>query len=151
VIRTIERAIFAEIFARRFDQLLLSATIVAIGRATREQFALLSRHPLRGYAAKERMMLDALLPERLGCVTLLKVELDGVLVEAIVFRVEFDEEFLAFEGEFAYFGPGECVDFGQVLKDEYAHVGHRQVEEDAFVVFGRVHYYAVELDFSRYV
>lgn len=48
--------------------------------------------------------------------------------------MKFDEEFLAFEAEFAYFRPGECVNFCGVLKDEYAHVGDRQVKVHALVV-----------------
>jgi len=38
------------------------------------------------------MMLDALFPEVFAIVSILKIELDGVLVEAIVFRVEFDQK-----------------------------------------------------------
>lgn len=127
MIRPIERTIFTKMFARRFDELLLRATIVAERGAAREQFALLARHALRADAAKKRMMLDALFPEVFRVVAVVKVELDRVLVEAVVFRVQFDEKLFAFEAELANFRPRERVYFGEILKHQYAHVSHGQV------------------------
>ena len=43
----------------------------------------------------------------------------------VSFRVKFDEEFLPFEADFSDFGPGEGVDFGQILEDCDSAVDHR--------------------------
>lgn len=82
------------------------------------------RHSLSTNASKKRVILNALLPKVLAIVAIVEVELDRVLVEAVVLGVQFDEELLALEAYLAYFGPRERVDLGEVLKDEYAHVRH---------------------------
>ena len=102
-------------------------------------------------ASEERVMLDALLPEALAVVAILEIELDGVLVEAVVFRVQFHEELFASKAQLSYFGPGERVDLGVALEDEYAHVGHRQIQLHTLVVLRRMHYDAVQLDLARYI
>ena len=52
----------------------------------------------------------------------------------VALRVKFDEEFFALEAKFAYFRPGEGVDFDDVLENEHAHVRDGEVQAHAFVV-----------------
>jgi len=122
------------------------------GRSARsKQFMLLPRHVHDTQAPEERMMLDALLPEALTVVAIVKVKLNSVLVEAVVLRVQLHQKLLTPEAELANLGPAERVDFCEVLKHQNAHVRYRQIELDAFVVFGRMHDYTVELNLARYV
>ena len=55
--------------------------------------------------------------------------------------MEFNKEFFALEAEFAYFRPGEGVDFDDVLEHEYTHVRDRQVQAHALVVLQYKHKY----------
>ena len=96
-------------------------------------------------------MFDAFFPKILAIVAIVKVELDRVFVEAVVLRVQFDEELFALEAQLAYLGPRERVYLGEILKDQNAHVRHGQVELHAFVVLGRMHHDAVEFDLARSV
>ena len=50
--------------------------------------------------------------------------------------MEFYQELLPLEAEFADLGPGERVDLGAVLEDENPEVSHRKVQGDALMVLG---------------
>jgi hypothetical protein len=45
----------------------------------------------------------------------------------IALRMQFDEIFFALETELSNFGPGKCVDFGEVLEDKCSHVSYGQI------------------------
>lgn len=62
--------------------------------------------------------------------------------------LQFDEEFLPFEAQLANLRPGERVDFGDVLKDENAHVSNGQVQRNLLVILGGVHFDAVQFHFA---
>lgn len=94
-------------------------------------------------------MLDTFLPKVLAIVAVVEVELDRVLVEAVVLGVQFDEELFPLETQLSYFRPRERVYFREILKHQYAHVRHGQIELHAFVVLRRMHYDPVELNFAR--
>ena len=53
--------------------------------------------------------------------------------------MEFYQELLPLEAEFADLGPGERVDLGAVLEDENPEVCHRQVQGDTLMVLGYCH------------
>lgn len=69
-------------------------------------------------------------------------------VTYIAFGLQFNQEFLTFETQFADFRPRKRVDFGDVLKDQDAHVSHREIEIDLFVIFRRMHFDSIQLHFS---
>jgi len=48
--------------------------------------------------------------------------------------MKLDDEFLAFETQFANFCPRERVDFGEVLKNDETRVCDGQLQSDSFVV-----------------
>ena len=50
--------------------------------------------------------------------------------------MEFYQELLPLEAEFADLCPGERVDLGAVLEDENPEVGHSQVQGDTLMVLG---------------
>lgn len=59
--------------------------------------------------------------------------------------MEFNEEALALERKLPDFGPREGVDACDALEYGDAHVRDRNVQLDAFDVFGLVHFHAVQL------
>ena len=55
--------------------------------------------------------------------------------------MEFYQELLPLEAEFADLGPGERVDLGAVLEDENPEVGHGKVQGDTLMVLGKCQYF----------
>ncbi|RNA19479.1 hypothetical protein BpHYR1_016524 [Brachionus plicatilis] len=124
VVGPVERSVLGQVFSRVFYELFLGAAVVAERGAAREQPALLSGHSLGADAAKKSVVFYAFFPEVFAAISVVEVEFDGVFVEAVVFRMKFDQEFFALEAQLADFGPRKCVYFGAVLENQNAHVGH---------------------------
>ncbi len=55
----------------------------------------------------------------------------------ISLRMQFDEIFLPLKTNLSYFGPGNCVDFGEILEDKNPHVGHSEIQWNTFMVLKR--------------
>ncbi len=68
------------------------------------------------HTPEKRVMFDTDLPKALAVVPIVEIEFDGVFVEAIVFRMQFDEKLFPLETYFTNFRPGKSVDFRIVLK-----------------------------------
>lgn len=59
--------------------------------------------------------------------------------------VQFNQESLSLERYLPNFGPRKGVQPGDTLEHTDAHVCDSQIEWDAFYVFGRVHFHAIQL------
>lgn len=94
------------------------------------------------------MVLHTLLPEVFALVPALEEELHCILVVHVVLRMQFDEKLFSLERYFADFCPREGVYSSDTLEDGDAHVSDGQIERNALVVFGRVHFHSVQLTAS---
>lgn len=94
------------------------------------------------------MVLNALLPEVFALVPALEEKLHRIFMVHVVLRVQFDEKLFSLERYFADFRPREGVYSSDTLEDGDAHVSDGQIERNAFVVFGRVHFHSIQLTAS---
>lgn len=115
------------------------------------------------------MILDTLFPKVFALISSFEEELDYVFIitleegNSINFKIlswallrthislgmQFNQKFLAFKRKLSNFGPRECVDPRNSLKNGDSKVSYGKVQWNALVILGCVHFHAEKLATSR--